>query len=359
MRTTIQFGPQHPVWIEPLRLKLTLDNEIVKDAELEAGYVHKGLEKKFEWDYNKGAYLSERVCAICTQHHSTCYCLAVEGTMNLEIPRRAQIIRTIMLELERLHSHLLAIGLTMESIGFENLFMLCFRNREMVLDIFERTTGNRVLHGINIIGGVIRNLGPEMTKEISDFCDAMEAKCHDLEKMITHSYTIRQRMKGVGVMSQKLAEELCVVGPVCRGSNVPYDVRTADPFLLYKEIKVVPIVETDGDCWARTMVRVRELYQSIDIIRQCLPLLEGTPDELFAKSKVLPDGENFARVEAPRGELFYYVKGKRSKELDRVKIRTSTYANGIGIVPLIKGSHLADVGLITITFDPCIGCFDR
>ncbi|HTX43192.1 MAG TPA: nickel-dependent hydrogenase large subunit, partial [Methanocella sp.] len=142
MRTTIQFGPQHPVWIEPLRLKLTTDGEIVKDAQLEAGYVHKGLEKKFEWDYNKAAYLSERVCAICTQHHSTCYCMAVEGTMGLEIPRRAQIIRTIMLELERLHSHLLAIGLTLESIGFENLFMLCFRNREMVLDVFERTTGN-------------------------------------------------------------------------------------------------------------------------------------------------------------------------------------------------------------------------
>ena len=359
MRTTIQFGPQHPVWIEPLRLKLTLDGEIVKDAELEAGYVHKGLEKKFEWDYNKGAYLSERVCAICTQHHSTCYCMAVEGTMNLEIPRRAAIIRTIMLELERLHSHLLAIGLTLESIGFENLFMLCFRNREMVLDVFERTTGNRVLHGINIVGGVTRNIGPEMTKEISGFCDAMEKKCHELEDMIAHSYTIRQRMKGVGVMSQKLAEDLCVVGPVARGSNVPYDVRHVAPYLLFKEVKVKPVTEPDGDCWARTMVRVRELYQSIDIIRQCLPLLDGTPDELLVKSKALPDGENIARDEAPRGELLYYVRGKRSKEFERVKIRTPTYANGIGIVPLVKGAHLADVGLITITFDPCIACFDR
>src|SRR5208337_108026 len=129
--------------------------------------------------------------------------------------------------------------------------------------------------------------------------------------------------------------------------------------LLYKELGFKPIVEKDGDCWARTIVRVRELYQSIEIIRMCLPLIEGTPDEIFVKPKALPDGENFAQVEAPRGELFYYVRGKRSKELDRVKIRTSTYANGIGIVPLIKGSYLADVGLITITFDPCIGCFDR
>ena len=359
MRSTIQFGPQHPVWIEPLRLKLTMDGEIVKDADLEAGYVHKGLEKKFEWDYNKGAYLSERVCAICTQHHSTCFCLATEGTMNLEIPRRAQIIRTIMLELERLHSHFLAIGLTLESIGFENLFMLCFRDREAVLDVFERTTGNRILHGINIVGGVTRNIGPEMGKEIMDFCDDIEKRAHDLEQMILKSYTIKQRMQGVGVMSEKLARDLCVVGPVARGSNVPYDVRHDAPYLMYREVKVTPIVETGGDCWARSIVRVRELFQSIDIIRQLVPMLEGTPDELFAKSKALPEGESFARVEPPRGELFYYVRGKKSKDLDRVKIRTSTYANGPGIVPLIKGSHLADVGLITITFDPCIGCFDR
>jgi ech hydrogenase subunit E len=347
------------VWIEPLRLKLTTDGEIVKDAELEAGYVHKGLEKKFEWDYNKGAYLSERVCAICTQHHSTCYCLAVEGTMNLEIPRRAQIIRTIMLELERLHSHFLAIGLTLESVGFENLFMLCFRNREQVLDVFERTTGNRVLHGINIVGGVIRNIGPEMGKEILDFCDDIEKRAHDLEKMIVNSYTIKQRMQGVGVMSEQLAKDLAVVGPVARGSNVPYDIRHAAPYLMYKEVKVTPIVEKDGDCWARSLVRVRELFQSIDLIRQLVPMLEGTPDEIFAKSKTMPEGESIARVEAPRGELFYYARGKKSKELDRVKIRTSTYGNGLGIVPLIKGSHIADVGLITITFDPCIGCFDR
>ncbi len=160
-------------------------------------------------------------------------------------------------------------------------------------------------------------------------------------------------------MSEQLARDLCVVGPVARGSNVPYDVRAIAPYLMYKEVKVTPIVEKGGDCWARSLVRVRELFQSIDLIRQLVPLLEGTPDEIFAKSKTMPEGENFARVEPPRGELFYYVRGKKSKELDRVKIRTSTYANGPGIVPLIKGSHLADVGLITITFDPCIGCFDR
>lgn len=360
MRTTIQFGPQHPAWIEPLRLKLTMDGEIVKDVELEAGYVHRGIEKKFEWDYNKGSFLSERVCAICTQHHSTCYSLAVEGTIkDLELPRRAAIIRTIMLELERLHSHFLAIGLTLEVIGFENLFMLCFRTREQVLDVFERSTGNRVLHGMNVVGGVVRDIGPEMAKEIAGFCDDIEKRARDIESMIVGSYTIRQRMQGVGVMSEKLARELCVVGPVARGSNVAYDARHDAPHLLYGEIKVTPIVEKDGDCWARSIVRVRELYQSIDIIRQCLPLLESAPGEIAVKPKSLPEGESIARVEAPRGELFYYVRGKKSKELDRVKVRTSTYGNGLGISPLIKGSHLADISLITITFDPCIGCFDR
>ena len=182
-----------------------------------------------------------------------------------------------MLELERLHSHLLAIGLTLESIGFENLFMLCFRDREIVLDMFERTTGNRVLHGINIVGGVIRNVGPEMAKELSDFCDLMEKKCQDLKDMILKSYTIKERMQGVGIMSEALAKDLCVVGPVARGSNVPYDVRTVAPYLLYGELKMKPIVETSGDCWARSVVRVRELFQSIDLIRQLHPACWRTP----------------------------------------------------------------------------------
>ncbi|OPY25495.1 MAG: F(420)H(2) dehydrogenase subunit D [Methanocella sp. PtaU1.Bin125] len=360
MRTVIQFGPQHPVWIEPLRLKLSMNGEHIADAELEAGYCHRGIEKRFEWDYNKGAYLSERICGICTQHHSTCFCTAVESTIaGLELPRRAAVIRMIMLELERLHSHLLAIGLTLEAIGFENLFMHCFRVREMVLDVFERSTGNRVLHGINVVGGVLRDIGPEMAGEIGRFCDAIEKKCRDLEAMIVKSYTIRQRLIGTGVMSEQLAKDLCLVGPVARGSNVAYDVRSAAPYLLYKEIGFTPAVETGGDCWARSIVRVRELFESIEIIRKCLPLLDGAPAEIFAKPAKLPDGEGFARVEAPRGELFYYARGKKSKDLDRVKVRTSTYANGPGIVPLIKGARLADVGLITITFDPCIGCFDR
>jgi ech hydrogenase subunit E len=177
--------------------------------------------------------------------------------------------------------------------------------------------------------------------------------------MILNSYTIRQRMQGVGVMSEKLARDLCVVGPVARGSNVPYDVRSVAPYLLYKELKMQPIVEKDGDCWARSVVRVRELFQSIDVIRQCLPLLDSAGEEFFAKSKSLPEGDAFARVEAPRGELFYFARGKKSKDMDRIKVRTSTYGNGPGFVPLIKGANLADVGLITITFDPCIGCFDR
>lgn len=359
MMTTIQFGPQHPVWIEPLRLKLSMDGEIVKDADLEVGYVHKGLEKKLQWDYDKGIYVAERVCAICTQHHTTTFCLGVEQSMDLEVPRRAAIIRTIMLELERLHSHLLAIGLTVEAIGFENLFMLCFKYRESVLDVFEKTTGNRVLHGINLVGGVARDIDQDSVTYINNFCDTLEEKCFELRDMILKSYTIKNRMQGVGVLSEKAAKDMCVVGPVARGSNVPYDVRTVAPYLLYKEIKVKPILEKDGDCWARSLVRVRELFQSIDIIRQCLSLLESAPPEIFVKPKKKPEGESFARTEPPRGELFYYVRGKKSKELERVKIRTSTYANGPGILPLVKGSHLADVGLIVVTFDPCIGCLDR
>jgi ech hydrogenase subunit E len=172
--------------------------------------------------------------------------------------------------------------------------------------------------------------------------------------MIAGGYTIRQRMQGVGVVSESLACDLGVVGPVARGSNVAYDVRSVAPYLLYGEIGFKPMIEKDGDCWARSIVRVRELFQSIDLIRSCLPLLSEAPPEIFVKPRSLPEGEYFARVEAPRGELFYYVRVNKSKELDRDKVRTSTYANGVGLEPLIKGSHLADIGLITITYGPIL-----
>jgi Ni,Fe-hydrogenase III large subunit len=355
MKTTIQFGPQHPVLHEPIHARITLDGEIITDVELEVGFAHRGLEKKFEWDYNKALYLSERVCGICTQHHSTCYSLTVESLMGMDIPRRAQIIRTIMLELERLHSHLLATGCTMDH-GFENI--PCTAAHREIAGRVRAYIGNDS-HGMNVIGGVKRDIDPGLSKEIDAFCDALEKKCRDIEDMVTKSYTIRQRMQGVGVLSEQLAKDLGVVGPIARGSNVPYDLRSVSPYLSYREIKVTPVVERDGDCWARTIVRIRELYQSIDIIRQCLPLLDSAPSDLFTKPVALPDGENFVCVEAPRGELFYYIRGKKSKELDRVKIRTSTYANGLGLIPVIKGMHLSDVGMITMTFDPCIGCFDR
>ena len=164
MKTTIQFGPQHPVLHEPIHARITLDGEIITDVELEVGFAHRGLEKKFEWDYNKALYLSERVCGICTQHHSTCYSLTVESLMGMDIPRRAQIIRTIMLELERLHSHLLATGLYN---GIHGISRTCscivMRTREMVLDVFEHTSGDRILHGMNVIGGVKRDIDPVLS----------------------------------------------------------------------------------------------------------------------------------------------------------------------------------------------------
>jgi ech hydrogenase subunit E len=198
-----------------------------------------------------------------------------------------------------------------------------------------------------------------MAKEILDFCDMIEKRCSDLKDMIVHSHTIKERMIGVGVLPKQTALDYSVVGPIARGSGITYDVRTAAPYLVYGELKMQPVVEEGCDVWARSVVRVRELFQSIDLIRQLVPMLEGLPDDLLAKSKTLPEGDAFARVEPPRGELFYFARGKKSKELDRVKVRTSTYANGPALVPVIKGCHFADVGVITISYDPCIGCFDR
>ena len=237
--------------------------------------------------------------------------------------------------------------------------MLCFRDREIVLDVFEKTTGNRILHGINLVGGVIRDIGPEYSKDIAVFCDLIEKKCLDLQDMIVKSYTIKQRMQGVGIMSEKLARDLCVVGPVARGSNVPYDVRYDAPYLCIRRSRSRRSsrrMATAGP--GRSCACASYSNPSTSFGRAChcwtLRLRRSSPSQRFYRT-----ARTSPVWKPPRGELFYYVRAKRSKELDRVKIRTSTYANGSGIVPLIKGEHLADVGLITITFDPCIGCFDR
>lgn len=356
-RTIIPFGPQHPVLPEPLHLKLVVEDETVVEAIPALGYVHRGLETLASIrDYNQMVYVVERVCGICSCIHAMCYCQSLECMMNVEVPRRAKLLRTIWSELHRMHSHLLWLGLFADGFGFESLFMQFWKVRERIMDINEATAGNRVVISTNIVGGVRRDLSPEHQKWILDEMNHLEREIRALMTTIIDDYTVCKRTKGVGVLTAQQAIQLGAVGPMLRGSGVAQDARQLQ-YAAFDELDFEPIAVPDGDSWARCKVRFLEVLQSIDLVRQAMSKLPDT--ELSVKVPGKPEGEVVARVEQPRGELMYYIKGNGSKHLERVRIRTPTFANIPPLLAIMGGLQLADVPVAVLSIDPCISCTER
>ncbi|MDL2316340.1 nickel-dependent hydrogenase large subunit [Desulfovibrio sp. OttesenSCG-928-A18] len=356
-RSIIPFGPQHPVLPEPLHLKLALEDETVVEAVPALGYVHRGLEGlATRRDYSQMVYVVERVCGICSCIHAMCYCNCIEKLMSIEVPRRAQFLRVIWSELHRAHSHLLWLGLFADSFGFESLFMALWRVRERVMDINEATAGNRVIVSTNIIGGVRRDLSREQMNSILKDIAIMEKELKNLYDTMMNDYSVKKRTVGKGVLSKEQAHALGAAGPTLRGSGWAQDARQL-AYEAFDELNFAPVVETDGDCYSRTKVRFREVFQSFDLVRQAIGKIpEG---ELAAKVKGNPEGEITFRVEQPRGELFYYVRCDGSNFPERVRIRTPTFANIPPLLAILPGAQLADVPVITLTIDPCISCTER
>lgn len=356
-RTVIPFGPQHPVLPEPIHLDLVLEDEVVVEAIPQIGYVHRGLEKLVEKkDYQQYTFVAERICGICSFMHGMGYCMSIESIMGAEVPERAQFLRTIWAELSRLHSHLLWMGLMADSFGFESLFMQSFKMREQILDIFEETTGGRVIFSVCDIGGVRKDISNETLNKIVGILSGMEQELKGLTKVFLNDASVKARTKGVGVLSMQAAHDLGAVGPMARASGLALDMRTMG-YAAYGKIKFKPIVEQDGDCYARTSVRMKELFQSISIIKQCVAMI---PDgDIKVKVTGNPKGECFTRLEQPRGEVVYYVKANGTKFLDRMRVRTPTFANIPALLETLKGCSLADVPILIVTIDPCISCTER
>ncbi len=356
-RTIVPYGPQHPALPEPVHLDLELEDEKVVGVTPSIGYIHRGLEKLTETrDYQQKTYVIERVCGICSFGHGWGYCGAVEGLMNVEVPERAETLRIVFHELSRVHSHLLWLGLLADGMGFDSLFMQCWRIREKVLDIFESITGARVIISYCRIGGVDKDITPEQAKHIIDVCDEIESDIRKTGLVFINDTSVKNRLKGVGVIDKDEAFKLCAVGPTARGSGVNNDVRMYTPG--YKELGFEPILYDEGDCLARCRVRVDELMQSLDIIRAGLRNLpEG---EFRAEVKGNPPvGEYAYRVEQPRGEAFYYARGNGTKNLERMRVRTPTNINIPMMVRMLQGCNLQDVTMIVLTIDPCISCTER
>ena len=356
-QTIIPFGPQHPVLPEPVHLDLVLEDETVVQAIPSIGFVHRGLEKLVEKkEYTELMYVTERICGICAFGHNWGYCHAVELLMGVEVPERAEYLRTLWHELSRVHSHLLWLGLLADAFGFESLFYHCWRLRERVLDLFEKTTGGRVIFSVNKIGGVHRDVSPEVLAEIASVVGGMHKEVEDLTKVFINDVSVKNRLVGVGTVTKEEAIDLCAVGPTARGSGVVTDIRLTGNGV-YDKLGFEPIVEEGGDCYARTMVRIRELFQSIDmVVKICSMIPEG---EIAVPVKGKPDGEFMARLEQPRGEACYYVKGNGTKNLERMRVRTPTNINIPFLVKSLEGADLADVPVIVICIDPCISCTER
>lgn len=356
--TVIPFGPQHPVLPEPVHLTLKCEDEIVKEAIPALGYVHRGLEKLADIrDYHQMIQVCERVCGICSMIHAVCYSQAVEELMDIEIPDRAAMLRVIWSELHRVHSHLLWLGLFADAFGFESLFMQFWKVRERIMDINEATTGSRVIVSVNVIGGVRADLSPDQIRWILSEIDIVEKEVKSMRDTIMNDYSVKHRTVGVGVLTKEQAWELGAAGPMLRGSGVAHDMRMTG-YGAYSELDFEPVIETDGDCWARSTVRFNECLASMDLVRQAISKLpEG---ELAVKVKGNPpEGEAFMRVEQPRGECMYYIKGNGTKHLDRLRIRTPTFANIPPLLATLPGNELADVPVIILAIDPCISCTER
>ncbi len=357
-RSVIPFGPQHPVLPEPIHLDLVIEDERVIEAIPSVGFVHRGLESLVDKrDFNQMTYVAERTCGICSFQHGMGYCEAVEHIFDVDIPIRAKFLRTIWAELGRMHSHLLWLGLLADAFGYENLFYQAWRIREKVLDMIEMTTGARLIFSVNKVGGVIKDITADQLRIIDGTVTEVEAELRDLEQVFLEDSTVKSRLVGIGILTKEQAHDLGCCGPVARASGISCDMRRLG-YAAYSMLDLEPVVATEGDCFARCKCRLYEVYQSVDLIRQAITKMPKE-QELAVPVKGNPNGEYFMRLEQPRGEAYYYVKGSGKPFIDRLRIRTPTFANLPGLCEMLKNTELSDVGLLVVTIDPCISCTER
>lgn len=359
MSVSIPIGPQHPALKEPTRLMLTLDGEKIVDIDMRLGYNHRGIEKGAELgSYIQNIYLTERICGICNVAHTTTYCQGVEELLGLEVPKRGLFIRTLLCELNRIHSHLLWLGVAGHEVGFDTLFMYSWRDREIVMDLIELISGNRVNIAINAIGGVRRDISDDMRPQILQSISQLEARAQYYLEVASTEVTFLRRTQGVGKLPKEKAIELCAVGPFARASGVEYDVRKDDPFAAYPYLDFKVITSDRCDVLGTAIVRVLEIMESCKMCRQIIE--ELPPGEIKAKApRKVPPGEVVSKNEAPRGELIHYIRSNGTDRPERLKVRTPTLADIPSVLYSLRGGYIADVPIVFAAIDPCMACMDR
>ena len=381
MASLIPIGPYHPGVIEGQTVYIRVEGEHVVDADIKTGFHHRGIHRLIEKrGYNRGVYAAERVCGICSAAHGLAYVTCAENLYDAQVPERALYIRTLLVELNRIHSHILWTGVAADIIGWKTGFMLTWGLRESVMDIIEAITGNRVNYGIWRLGGVSRDVSPELAQKART---ALAARKEDLLKLLPQvaaNPVFKSRLIGIGPLDQPTAFETGAVGPVARASNWKIDVRVQNPPHAIYDQKLLSwdVVTNDGcDIYARVLVRVGELFQSIGIVDQCLEHLSKTTGEIREIPRTIEPGQEAVGLnEAPRGEQFYYMRagggelpsymipeGKTNVQGSNapiaVRIRTPSYRLNAVLPYMLIGSALADVPIIMGSIDQCLACTDR
>lgn len=355
----VPIGPQHPALKEPGHFEITVDGEIVTNASIRLGYVHRGIEKGAESrSYVQNLYLMERICGICSHTHATAYVLGVEKLAGVVVPPRAQAIRELFCEMERIHSHLLWLGVCAHQAGFDTLFMYSWRDRETIMDLLEGLSGNRVNYSANLMGGVKYDVDQANSDAIRRGMDFLEGRVKHYLKIVTTDETFLGRTRGVGTMTFDQAEAFGAVGPTARASGVKRDIRIDSPYTAYEAFPSKLITATNGDLEARFVVRMGELLDSIRLIRTLLDNMPAGEIETRIPRRV-PAGETISRVEAPRGELLYFIKSNGTDKPERVKVRTPSLCNWAPVQQIAVGHELADVPMLISGIDPCFSCNDR
>lgn len=382
----LNLGPQHPSTHGVLRIKLHLKGEIVVSGEPVIGYLHTGVEKECETrTYTQVFTLIDRLDYLSGPSEEQAFAGAVERLMQIEVPKRAQIIRVILLELSRIASHLLWVGTSALELNMSSVYMYCFLEREKILDLFEEMSGARMFPSCWRIGGLSRDLNPEFENHTINFINGFQKTWDDLNHLLTNNYAWCDRLQGIAVIDQATCEEYMCTGPVLRGAGVPYDIRKAYPYLGYEEYQFNIPTRKEGDAYARYMVRLEEMLESISIVKQALKKL--VPGSIITENRkvALPPRRELARsmeavihqfklvseglhppigniynaVESARGELGHYLESNGGNRPYRLRVRSPSFPAVEVLGKVLKGLLLSDVVVAIASVDPILGDVDR
>jgi membrane-bound hydrogenase subunit alpha len=368
----IPIGPIHPALKEPVFFEFEIAGEKIIDVDVKLGHVHRAVE----WASRKRnpiqiLYLAERICGICSYCHPAAFTLAVETIADIEVPERAEYLRVIQGELERITSHLLWAGVAAHEIGFDTVLYLTWQIREKALDLTEYLTGNRVTKGIMMIGGIRRDITKDMLPRIQEDLDYFK-KCYDkLGKVFLNDKTVKMRSQGAGILTYDDAMKLCAVGPTARASGVKKDIRADTSYFAYGDLDIECITpevltgEVNGDVYDRIIQRLLEVKQSIELIEECIDKMPA--GDIVAEPKLAKllnqlkkaNGEAIGIHEAPRGEVIHYVKMDGNEAPFTWKVRAPTYNNILPWIPMLKGEQIADIPIVAASTDPCMSCTNR